>query len=266
MRAWKWIYAIGVLGGIVAGWRPNDAQAFAHDATDLVFEISKPPSRSDYWVVTNSSLDEKIKRLLVELGDIVFSQFHGVGENVMLFPRQEILFSHSFVRHGQDDAFLASRLGNDARTFDVPSRGFPTVDDLHADRQIRSGRIAHYLSVLDFNGDIGNAKIGPDLGLAHFPRYGNRVLGGLRRSSIDLQSVADNPDRPNAYACGDNGKNRHDPLCIRVLRRELGPSIGLGWSVAGAALVLALGVWLGVLAIGWITSPRLDSRDNDDRR
>lgn len=81
-----------------------------------------------------------------------------------------------------------------------------------------------------------------------------RAREHIRASRNVQRAVHDEPS--------DHGQACHDPLCIRVVRRELGPPAPLGRAVMFLGIFCALGVWGSYLLIGWLTKPR----DTNNRR
>lgn len=94
----------------------------------------------------------------------------------------------------------------------------------------------------------------------------NGLLRGVGGSTGALagggKSVPKKQHGPYARSRSDQGQACHDPLCIRVARRELGPPAPLGRAVMFLGIFCALGVWGSYLLIGWLTKPR----DTNNRR
>jgi hypothetical protein len=130
--------------------------------------------------------------------------------------------------------------------FDVFRGGLPDIiqfDGIEQDVRvdIKSPTICHY--------------IGSSLRFADLAGFSD----GIARND---KGISDQLDRPNTYTRRDDRQYSHDPLSVRVARRELGPPSPFIRAVLFIGKICAAGVWLANKLIGWLTKPN----DKDNRR
>lgn len=147
--------------------------------------------------------------------------------------------------------------GNEGFTANFACRGLPAIFpyEHHAFDAV----------IIPLERDLLAEDISANLLYAHFAGHINGVIRRPHSISSGLQSIAQEDHRPSAYPSCYDGQRSHDPLCVRVRRREQAEVRGLfdhlTVAIFGAAAVLGIGSFY---LMGRWMGPVLDPSNKND--